>query len=103
MHACNGTQMSFENYRDLKERAFDRYRLGAQVLEGDAVNVMPAKQPHLEKKLIKDARELEIFRAQGMYVCICVVLEQHRLSFASSMFVIVVVGFLGNHNCVCIV
>ena len=59
--------MSLENYRDLKERSFDRYRLGAQILEGDAINVKPPNQEKLEKEAIRDGEQLEAFRAVGGY------------------------------------
>jgi len=60
-------KMSLENYRDLKERSFDRFRLGAQILEGDAINVKPAKQDKLEREAIKNDEELETFRITGFY------------------------------------
>lgn len=41
--------MSLEQYRDMRERAFDRYKLAAQVLEGDNINVKPSGQDELEK------------------------------------------------------
>ena len=59
--------MSLENYRDLKERSFDRYRLGAQILEGDAINVKPPNQESLEKEAIGNGEQLEAFRAVGGY------------------------------------
>lgn len=59
--------MSLENYRDLKERAFDRYRLGAQILQGDCANYIPTKQTDLERRAIKKSEELEMFRATGGY------------------------------------
>jgi hypothetical protein len=59
--------MSLENYRDLKERSFDRYRIGAQVLVGDAVNPKPPNQEKMEKDAIKVGEQLEAFRAVGGY------------------------------------
>ena len=59
--------MSLENYRDLKERSFDRYRLGAQILEGDSVNTKPPNQDKLEKEAITNGEHLEAFRAVGGY------------------------------------
>jgi hypothetical protein len=59
--------MSLENYRDLKERSFDRYRIGAQVLIGDAVNPKPPNQEKMEKEAIKVGEQLEAFRAVGGY------------------------------------
>ena len=59
--------MSLENYRDLKERSFDRYRLGAQVILGDAVNVKPPKLEKMEKDAIKKGEILEAYRCVGGY------------------------------------
>jgi hypothetical protein len=59
--------MSLENYRDLKERSFDRYRIGAQVLIGDAVNPKPPNQEKMEKDAIRNGEQLEAFRAVGGY------------------------------------
>lgn len=52
-HTQTHTQMSLEQYRDMRERAFDRYKLGAQVLQGDAINPKPANQDALEKEALK--------------------------------------------------
>jgi len=41
--------MSLEQYRDMRERAFDRYKLNAQVLKGDAINPRPNNQDSREK------------------------------------------------------
>lgn len=60
-------QMSLENYRDLKERSFDRYRIGAQVLNGDVINVKPPNQEKMEKEAINKGEYLEAFRAAGGY------------------------------------
>lgn len=60
-------KMSLENYRDLKERSFDRFRLGAQVLTGDSINVRPPNQEKLEKTAIENGEQLEVFRASGGY------------------------------------
>ncbi len=59
--------MSLENYRDLKERSFDRYRLGAQVLTGDSINIRPPNQDKMEKEAITKGEYLEAFRAAGGY------------------------------------
>jgi len=42
-------KMSLEQYRDLRERAFDRYKLSAQVLAGDSINPRPNDQDSKEK------------------------------------------------------
>jgi len=60
-------KMSLENYRDLKERSFDRYRLGAQVLLGDATNVKPPNLEKMEKDAIKKGEILEAYRCVGGY------------------------------------
>jgi len=60
-------KMSLENYRDLKERSFDRFRIGAQILAGDAVNPKPPNQEKMEKEAIKNGEHLEAFRAVGGY------------------------------------
>lgn len=60
-------KMSLENYRDLKERSFDRYRLGAQVIEGDAVNPRPDNMDRLEKDAIKKDDIIESYRVTGGY------------------------------------
>ena len=46
--------MSLEQYRDLRERSFDRYRLGAQVLAGNALNNRPPNQDKMEKEAFKE-------------------------------------------------
>mmetsp|Transcript_120049 Transcript_120049/g.336101 ORF Transcript_120049/g.336101 Transcript_120049/m.336101 type:complete len:415 (-) Transcript_120049:67-1311(-) len=46
-------KMSLEQYRDLRERGFDRHRLGAQVLEGNAINPKPSNQEKMEKEGLK--------------------------------------------------
>ena len=46
--------MSLEQYRDMRERAFDRYKLAAQVLEGDAINSRPRNQDSKEKEALAD-------------------------------------------------
>jgi len=43
-------KMSLEQYRDMRERAFDRYKLAAQVLEGDQINPKPSDQDSKEKE-----------------------------------------------------
>lgn len=60
-------KMSLENYRDLKERSFDRYRLGAQILSGDSINIKPPNQEKMEKEAIKKGEYLEAFRAARGY------------------------------------
>jgi hypothetical protein len=60
-------KMSLENYRDLRERSFDRFRLGAQILEGDTINIKPPKQEKLEKESIQKSEDLEVFRISGGY------------------------------------
>ena len=42
-------QMTLEQYRDMRERAFDRYKLSAQVLKGNTINARPADQDTKEK------------------------------------------------------
>jgi len=42
-------KMTLEQYRDMRERAFDRYKLAAQVLEGNTINPRPADQDSREK------------------------------------------------------
>lgn len=59
--------MSLEQYRDLKERAFDRYRLGAQVLEGDAINNKPKSQEQMEKDAFEKDEFREAFRILNGY------------------------------------
>lgn len=46
-------QMSLEQFRDLRERGFDRHRLGAQVLEGNNINGKPPNQEKMEKEGLK--------------------------------------------------
>lgn len=60
-------KMSLENYRDLRERSFDRFRLGAQILAGDDINPRPGNQDKLEKDAIKKDEDIEVFRIQGGY------------------------------------
>lgn len=60
-------KMSLENYRDMKERAFDRYRLGAQILIGDCLNKKPSNQQKLESQAFSKDIHREIFRASGGY------------------------------------
>jgi hypothetical protein len=45
--------MSLEQYRDLRERSFDRYRLGAQVLKGNAISPKPPNQGKMEDDALK--------------------------------------------------
>eukprot|EP00562_Extubocellulus_spinifer_P007697 CAMPEP_0178504040 /NCGR_PEP_ID=MMETSP0696-20121128/18371_1 /TAXON_ID=265572 /ORGANISM="Extubocellulus spinifer, Strain CCMP396" /LENGTH=403 /DNA_ID=CAMNT_0020133229 /DNA_START=204 /DNA_END=1415 /DNA_ORIENTATION=+ len=58
-------KMSLEQYRDLRERSFDRYRLAAQVLNGDAVNKKPDEQEEKEKNI--KGQEKEAFQASMGY------------------------------------
>lgn len=58
-------KMSLEQYRDLRERSFDRYRLAAQVLNGDAVNKKPDGQEEKEKNI--KGEEKEAFQASMGY------------------------------------
>jgi hypothetical protein len=46
--------MSLEQYRDMRERAFDRYKLGAQVLAGNQINPKPSNQETMEKTALKE-------------------------------------------------
>ena len=41
--------MTLEQYRDMRERAFDRYKLSAQVLQGNTINERPSDQDSKEK------------------------------------------------------
>lgn len=59
--------MTLENYRDLKERSFDRFRLGAQIIEGDAINPKPTNLEKLEKEAIKKDELIEAYRIVGGY------------------------------------
>lgn len=59
--------MSLEQFRDLKERAFDRYRLGAQVLEGDATNPKPPSQTKMEKDAFTNNEWRESFKILKEY------------------------------------
>ena len=47
-------KMSLEQYRDMRERAFDRYKLAAQVLEGDSINARPRNQDSKEKEALAE-------------------------------------------------
>lgn len=62
-------KMSLEQYRDMRERAFDRYKLSAQVLAGDSINPKPNDQESKEKdalsKLPGSVREM--FTILGEY------------------------------------
>lgn len=51
----------------MRERAFDRYKLGVQLLEGDAINPQPPNQEKMEKEGIQDGEAREIFRIVGAY------------------------------------
>jgi hypothetical protein len=48
--------MTLEQYRDLRERSFDRYRLGAQVLAGNAINPKPTNQDKMEDQAFKSMK-----------------------------------------------
>mmetsp|Transcript_1036 Transcript_1036/g.2596 ORF Transcript_1036/g.2596 Transcript_1036/m.2596 type:complete len:398 (-) Transcript_1036:191-1384(-) len=62
-------KMTLEQYRDMRERAFDRYKLSAQVLAGNAINPRPDSQDAEEKealaKLPGNVREM--FTILGEY------------------------------------
>eukprot|EP00566_Odontella_aurita_P000248 CAMPEP_0113554298 /NCGR_PEP_ID=MMETSP0015_2-20120614/16072_1 /TAXON_ID=2838 /ORGANISM="Odontella" /LENGTH=379 /DNA_ID=CAMNT_0000455425 /DNA_START=62 /DNA_END=1201 /DNA_ORIENTATION=+ /assembly_acc=CAM_ASM_000160 len=58
-------KMSLEQYRDLRERSFDRFRLGAQVLVGDDINKKPEAQEAKEKNI--KGEEKEAFQTSGEY------------------------------------
>ena len=58
-------KMSMEQYRDLRERSFDRFRLGAQILAGDATNRKPSSQAAREKNI--RGQEKEAFIISGGY------------------------------------
>jgi len=60
-------KMSLEQYRDLKERAFDRFRIGVQVLPGNTINPMPPNQEKLEKEGIPKEEWRESFRVLEGY------------------------------------
>ena len=61
--------MTLEQYRDMRERAFDRYKLSAQVLAGNTINPRPSDQDSREKealaKLPGNVREM--FTILGEY------------------------------------
>ena len=59
--------MSLENYRDLRERSYDRYRLGAQIIPGDAINPRPSDQDKNEKEYIQNAETIESYRILNGY------------------------------------
>jgi hypothetical protein len=55
--------MSLEQYRDMRERAFDRFKLGAQVLLGNQINKKPANQETMEKTALQRFSNNEIREA----------------------------------------
>eukprot|EP00543_Licmophora_paradoxa_P003419 CAMPEP_0202449734 /NCGR_PEP_ID=MMETSP1360-20130828/8450_1 /ASSEMBLY_ACC=CAM_ASM_000848 /TAXON_ID=515479 /ORGANISM="Licmophora paradoxa, Strain CCMP2313" /LENGTH=360 /DNA_ID=CAMNT_0049067763 /DNA_START=25 /DNA_END=1107 /DNA_ORIENTATION=+ len=59
-------KMSLEQYRDLKERGFDRYKLGAQILEGNAVNTIPPNQEKMEKEALEN-EDKDVFKVVSGY------------------------------------
>jgi hypothetical protein len=61
--------MSLEQYRDLRERGFDRYKLAAQVLPGNSINYKPPNQEKMEKEALKkyDGDVAEAFCILGGY------------------------------------
>lgn len=61
--------MSLEQYRDMRERAFDRFKLGGQVLQGNQINIKPSNQESMEKiALQKFSNEIrEAFSIVGDY------------------------------------
>jgi len=62
-------KMTLEQYRDLRERAMDRYKLSAQVLEGNSINSRPANQDSLEKEAFAKSPDTvkEMFPILGDY------------------------------------
>lgn len=61
--------MSLEQYRDLRERSFDRYKLSPQVLLGNAINPKPPNQEKMEKEALKKypGEIQEAFKILGAY------------------------------------
>ena len=61
--------MSMEQYRDMRERAFDRYKLSGQCLLGDSINEKPTDQESKEKEALKDYPNnvREMFTILGNY------------------------------------
>lgn len=59
--------MSLEQYRDLKERGFDRFKLGAQILLGDDNNPKPPNQDKLESQALKKDEYKEAFKVTSGY------------------------------------
>ena len=61
--------MSLEQYRDMRERSFDRYKLAAQVLQGDTINPKPPQQDAEEKVALQDypGPVREMFNIVGNY------------------------------------
>jgi len=60
-------KMTLEQYRDLKERGFDRFKLGAQILSGDTNNPKPPNQDKLENQALKKDEYKEAFRVTSGY------------------------------------
>jgi len=62
-------KMSLEQYRDMRERAFDRYKLAGQVLDGDSINPQPDGQEAKEKEVLKKvpSQIREMFSIVGEY------------------------------------
>jgi len=62
-------KMSLEQYRDIRERGFDRFKLGAQLLEGNTVNPRPPNQDKIEKEyFVNDKKEfMETFTVVNGY------------------------------------
>lgn len=62
-------KMSLEQYRDLRERSFDRYKLSPQVLLGNAINPKPPNQEKMEKEALKKypGEIQEAFKILGAY------------------------------------
>mmetsp|Transcript_21045 Transcript_21045/g.31189 ORF Transcript_21045/g.31189 Transcript_21045/m.31189 type:complete len:361 (+) Transcript_21045:76-1158(+) len=54
-------QMSLEQFRDMKERGFDRYKLGAQILPGNSLNNKPPNQDKMETEALKKSEWKEAF------------------------------------------
>jgi len=60
-------KMSLEQYRDIKERGFDRYKLGAQILVGNTINRIPPNQEKIEKEALDKPDWRETFTVVNGY------------------------------------
>jgi len=83
------SKMSLEQYRDMKELAFDRHRNGVQLIQGDGINVKPEGQKKLEEKNLK-GEALEEFRISNGYP------EQDRSNRHSVAYAVVETYFREN-------